>query len=157
MSKTKNVFISHIHKDDSKLADLKTLVKKQGYEFRDSSITSEKPNRAKDPDYIMNSILKPQIDWAGTMIVLITPDTHKSDWVNKEIEYAQQTDTRIVGVWAEGAKEADLPENLDKFADAIVGWDSQSIVDAVDGEDNHCGPDGAPSQKRPIERKACQA
>src|SRR4051812_33048409 len=97
-----NVFISHIHEDDHRLQPLKDLLKKEGCEARDSSITSEKPNNAKDPDYILNGILKPAIDWAGTIVVLVTPDTKDSDWVNKEIEYASEQGKNIVGVWDDG-------------------------------------------------------
>ena len=57
-----NVFISHIHEDDHRLQPLKDMLSKHGCEARDSSITSEKPNRAKDPDYIMHEILQPRID-----------------------------------------------------------------------------------------------
>lgn len=53
---TKNVFISHIHKDDEGLDDLKKLVAKHGMEARDYSITSDKGNNAKPPDYIKYDI-----------------------------------------------------------------------------------------------------
>ena len=53
---TKNVFISHIHKDDEGLDDLKNLVAKHGMEARDYSITSDKGNNAKPPDYIKYDI-----------------------------------------------------------------------------------------------------
>ena len=42
----KNIFISHIHKDDSKLKDLKKLLEKHGIEARDYSINADKPNQA---------------------------------------------------------------------------------------------------------------
>ena len=51
-NQTKNVFISHIHKDDAGLGDLKKLVARHGMEARDYSITSDKENNAKSPGYI---------------------------------------------------------------------------------------------------------
>ncbi len=77
-----NVFISHIHEDDDGLSDIKDLLTKSGCEFRDSSINSSNPNEANNPDYIKSEILGPRIQWAGTMVVLISPDTHESEWVN---------------------------------------------------------------------------
>lgn len=151
----KNVFISHIHEDDPELGKLKDLLASKGCEIRDSSINSSKPNNAKNPDYIMNSILKPQIDWAGTMMVLISPGTHESEWVNREIDYAHKQDKRIVGVWAHGAKDCDIPEKLDKYADAIVGWHGDSIIDAINGKDNWEASDGGPCEVRPIRRYGC--
>lgn len=59
----KNVFISHIHEDDATLQGLKDLLKRNGYEIRDGSIDSSKPNNAIDPDYIKSAILAPRIRW----------------------------------------------------------------------------------------------
>lgn len=50
--KIKNVFISHIHEDDEGLPKLKDISAKHGLQMRDYSITSDKPNRAKNEDYI---------------------------------------------------------------------------------------------------------
>jgi hypothetical protein len=55
------------------LAKLKDLVKKGGLAVRDSSINKTNPNDAKDPDYIKAQILAPQIQWASTLIVYVTP------------------------------------------------------------------------------------
>ena len=94
----KNVFISHVHEDDDGLAKFKDLVAKGGLTVRDSSINKTNPNDAKNPDYIKSQILAPQIQWASTLVVYITPKTKDSEWVNWEIEYAAKLGKRIVGV-----------------------------------------------------------
>ena len=71
----KNVFISHVHEDDAGLPELKDLIEKGGLTVRDSSIDSSSPNEAKDPEYIKSKILTPQIEWASTLLVYITPKT----------------------------------------------------------------------------------
>jgi hypothetical protein len=135
MPETKNIFISHVHEDDDLLPKLKDLIKHAGMEVRDSSINSDKPNAAKDPDYIMNNYLKPHIDWASTLVVLITHDTAQSDWVNKEIDYAVEQGKNIVGVFAQGATDADIPDELRKHGDAaVVGWQGDRIIDAINGK-----------------------
>ena len=78
MKDRKNVFISHIHEDDHRLPPLKKLLAKHGLDVRDASINSLKPNQAQNEDYIKYQILAPRIDWAGVLVVLITPDTCKS-------------------------------------------------------------------------------
>ena len=80
----KNVFISHVHEDDAGLRKMKELIAKGGLTVCDSSINSTKPNEAKDPDYIKTQILAPQIQWASTVLVYITPKTKESEWVNWE-------------------------------------------------------------------------
>ena len=152
----KNIFISHIHEDDSKLAKLKDLVKPHGMAVRDYSINSDKPNQAKDPDYIKNQILAPQIDQCSVMVVYISPGTKESAYVDWEIEYAQKNDKRIVGVWEYGEKECEVPAALDKYADAVVGWNGANIVDAINGEVGGWeSPSGEERDSRPIKRYDC--
>ena len=152
---TKNVFISHVHKDDEGLTDLKNLLKSKGMDVRDSSITNDKPNNAKSPEYIKSAILGPRIDWAGCMIVYISPETKNSDWVNWEIEYAAKQGKRIVGVWEHGEKECDLPDALKEYADAMVGWNGDAIIDAINGKDSWEKPDGGACDPVPLKRHPC--
>lgn len=155
---TKNVFISHVHEDDDGLAALKELIEKGGLAVRDSSINSSKPNDAKDPDYIKSKVLAPQIQWASTLLVYITPKTKDSEWVNWEIEYAEKKEKRIVGVYARGANECDVPEALEKYADDVQGWQSDGIVDAILGKTNEWHlPSGELRPPRPIKRYNCGA
>src|SRR5581483_8034635 len=60
MAESRNVFISHIHEDDHRLAPLRALLTNAGMEVRDGSIHSDKPNNAKSPDYIKFGILSPR-------------------------------------------------------------------------------------------------
>jgi MTH538 TIR-like domain (DUF1863) len=153
---TKNIFISHIHEDDSRLGDLKGLLAKHGMTARDSSINSTNPNQAKSEEYIKSQILAPQIQWAGTLVVYVSPATKNSDWVNWEIEYAHKLGKRIIGVWERGAKDCELPDALKNYADAVVGWTGTSIIDAINGDcDVWEKPDGAQFDRRPITPHRC--
>ena len=153
---TKNVFISHIHEDDEGLDDLKNLVARHGMVAKDYSITSDKENNAKAEDYIKNGILAPRIDACSTMVVYITPDTKKSEWVSWEIEYAHKREKIIVGVWELGSKGCEIPDALDQYGHAIVGWNGNKIVYAINGAysgfDKHDGTSFGP---RPITRHPC--
>jgi len=154
----KNVFISHVHEDDDGLGKLKDLVERGGLTIRDSSINSTNPNDANHPDYIKSEILAPQIRWASTLLVYITPKTKDSEWVNWEIEYAEKLGKRIVGVYAHGANECDVPEALEKYADDVRGWNSDGVVEAILGETNEWrNPAGELRDPRPIKRYGCSA
>jgi hypothetical protein len=156
-NEVKNVFISHIHEDDEGLGKLKELLGQSGFDIRDASITAEKPNKASDPNYIKAEILTPRIRWAGTFVVYITPETRDSEWVNWEIECAQKMGKRIVGVWAHGANESNLPNALDAYADAVVGWNSDRIIDAITGQTREWRTSsGAMHPPRPIVRYTCR-
>ena len=152
----KNVFISHIHDDDDGLAKLKGLLKEHGVTVRDYSIHKDNPNNAHSERYIKSAILAPRIQQSGTLLVYISPETRNSDYVAWEIEYAQQQGKPIVGVWAFGEKGCDVPEALDKYADAIVGWTGNGIIDAIEGKiDGSYSPDGTPAAERNIARYEC--
>src|SRR5260370_18421696 len=132
MADKKNVFISHVHEDDDLLPKLKDLIGKAGMEVRDGLINSDKPNEAQSEEYIKHEILAPRIQWASTLVVLISHDTADSWWVNWEIQYAVEQGKIVVGVFAQGAAEADIPEELRRCADAVVvAWQGDRIVDAT--------------------------
>jgi hypothetical protein len=156
MDKTKNVFISHIHEDDSELQAFKDLLGTRGYSIRDSSIDSSCPNDATSEAYIKQGILSPCIQWAGTVIVLISPQTHTSTWVNWETEYAGKLDKRVIGVYVRGGTESNVPAAFDKWGRALVGWNAQSIIDAIEGRiDDWRSPSGA-LVTRDVVRFTCQ-
>jgi hypothetical protein len=161
MTNTHNLFISHVHEDDAALQDLKALLARNGYRIRDGSIDSSKPNSATNPDYIKRAILTPKIRWACTMVVLISANTHRSPWVDWEIEQANRQGKRIVGVYVQGGKESDLPKPFKRYGDALVGWNSDNLMGAVRGEhDNWCEPaaDGSYTLRDPrwrLERYGC--
>ena len=154
---TKNVFISHVHEDDAGLGKLKDLVRNKGMEIRDASIHAGKENEATSPDYIKSQILAPQIDWASTFIVYITPKTKGSEWVNWEIEYAAKQGKRIIGIWAHGDNNCEVPDALKDLGDAVVvGWNADRIIDAINGINNDWeNPDGTQLNPRPIKRYSC--
>lgn len=81
MAEKRNVFISHVHKDDHGLQKLKDLLAPKGMDVRDSSIHTGKFNNATDEHYIKTQILAPAINWAGVFICYVSPQTKDSDWV----------------------------------------------------------------------------
>ena len=154
---TRNVFISHIHENDEGLTDLKNLVARHGLTCRDASITKGKFNEAHNEDYIKYQILAPRINWCSVLAVYISPETKNSDFVAWEIEYAHKQGKRIVGVWERGAKDCELPEALNRYADSVVGWNGESIVDAINGDSNDWHRlDGSGHDYRRIKRYSCR-
>ncbi len=152
----KNVFISHIHEDDAGLTKVKELLGRAGMTIRDGSINAEKPNNAKSPDYIKSEILAPRINWAGAFLCYVTPETKNSAYVTWEIEYAKKQGKRIIGIWGHGDQGCELPEALAEYADAVVGWNSDKIVDAIEGRFNgSTSPAGEPVNRRDIKRYSC--
>ena len=153
----KNIFISHVHEDDAGLSKLKDLLKDNGVTIRDYSINADNPNNAHSEEYIKSQILAPRIRQSGALVVYLSRETKDSDYVNWEIEYAHKEGKRIVGVWAHGEGGCEVPEALNDYGDAVVGWTGNRIIDAINGKtDGWENPDGTLSTPRDITRYSCR-
>ncbi len=148
-NKRRHVFISHHHGDDNEVSNLTSLLSRSGHDVRNSSIRAKPANQRKldegsVEDETIRRLLRRKISWAGTVVVLIGKQTHSRPWVNWEIEQANKQGKRIVGVYVQGGKEADVPPALEKYASAIVGWNTDGIMAAIDGTENSFEkPDGS--------------
>ena len=149
MNKQKNVFISHHHKDDAHVGKLTELLSKNGYDIRNSSIRAKPANQERiDKGLIKEAtirrLLRMKMSWAGTVIVLIGKETHTRPWVDWEINEAKKQGKNIVGVYEHGLKDkVELPNGLKDYSSSIVGWDSSSIIDAINGIPSFQNPDGS--------------
>lgn len=163
MSKSKNIFISHHHKDDNAVTDFTNLLSGKNYGIRNSSIRVKDKNKSRleknqIPRKTLERLLKMKIKWAGTVVVLIGSKTHSREWVNWEIESAGKQGKRILGVFMKGAKDSDIPESLEKYGDGLVGWNSEKIIAGIEGEDvGWCNSGGHPRNPTfNVKRISCQ-
>jgi hypothetical protein len=150
---TKNVFISHHHKDDASVDGLRDMLYGKGYNLRNSSIRVKPENQARIDqkqvsDRTIERLLRMKMRWAGQLIVVIGKETYNRPWVNWEIRIAHQLGKPIIGVFEHGLKDqVEIPENLNKYATSIVGWKSESVISALTGEGQFQKPDGSPCPK----------
>lgn len=152
----KNVRISHAIRDDSVVQELTVLLKKHGYSVQDSSKESNTLSEAAGEHYTKAG-LAPSIDWAGALLVLISPAIRTRQWVDWEIEYAERQGKRIVGVYVPGGGDADIPASFQMYGDALVGYQIDRVVEALRGTiTTWCNPDGLTVvPERDIERFTC--
>ena len=153
---TKNICISHAPQDDAVVQELKELLKGHGYSLQDSSKESHTSSGAAGEHHIKAG-LTPRIDWAGALLVLISPATRTRPWVDWEIEYAERQGKRIVGVYVPGGRDANLPASFQMYGDALVCCQIERVVEALNGTINTwCNPDGSILvPERDIERFTC--
>ncbi|MFH1982906.1 MAG: TIR domain-containing protein [Pseudomonadota bacterium] len=159
--KVKNVFISHHHKDDAHVDKLTKLLHSKDYHIRNSSIRAKPTNQKRldkglVKDATIKRLLRMKISWAGSVIVLVGKETHKRPWVDWEITQAHKQGKTIVGVYEYGLKEkVELPKSLEKYQTAQVGWDSQKIIDAIEGRSVFEYPGGSPYTRKDAGHYKC--
>jgi hypothetical protein len=142
MAKRRHVFISHHHADDAHVSALTDMLKRNGHEIRNSSIRAKPANQrrldeGRVSDNAIRRLLRMKMNWASTVVLLIGKETHARPWVDWEIRKAHELGKRIVGVYERGGRENDIPEAFKKYGDALVGWNSDNVVGAIDGT---CSP-----------------
>ncbi|HFD32969.1 MAG TPA: TIR domain-containing protein [Gammaproteobacteria bacterium] len=146
----KNVFVSHHHKDDASVDGITGMLSGKGYQLRNSSIRVNPDNQKrldqnKVSDRTIARLLRMKMRWASQVIVVIGKETHQRPWVNWEVKVAHQLGKPIIGVYENGLKDqVEIPENLKKYATSIVGWRSESVIDALEGKSQFQNPDGTP-------------
>jgi len=151
--KIKNVFVSHHHKDDASVDGLTNMLSGKGYHLRNSSIRVKPDNQRrldqnKVSDRTIERLLRMKMRWASQVIVVIGKETHQRPWVNWEVKAAHQLGKPIIGVYENGLKDqVEIPENLKNYATSIVGWRSDSVIDALEGKSQFQNPDGTPSPR----------
>ncbi len=150
MASRRHVFISHHHADDGHVGRLTEMLGRRGYEIRNSSIRAKPANQRRLNEGRINErtlkrLLRMKMSWASTVVVLIVKETHQRPWVNWEIEKAKELGKRIVGVYERGGTENDKPAAFEKYGDALVAWNSDKVIDAIEGKCNPFErPDGQP-------------
>lgn len=149
MSSTRrHVFISHHSRDDEDVGRLTDMLKRRGLDARNSSLRLKPKNKERweqkrIPERTLKRLLRMRIRWAGTLVVLIGKDTHSRPWVDWEIREAARQGKRIVGVFARGGGNADIPPSFEEFGNDLEHWNSKSIIRAIDGTENKfSNPDG---------------
>jgi len=150
---TKNVFVSHHHKDDASVDGLTRLAANKGFNLRNSSIRAKPENQKrindkKIPEQTLKRLLRMKMRWASQLIVVVGKETHSRDWVNWEIEQAHKMGMPIIGVYENGLTErVELPEKLADYGTALVSWRGESIIDALKGSSTFQNVDGSSADK----------
>jgi len=137
----RHVFISHHHNDDKKVDELTNLLIKGGSDVRNSSVRMKPANERRMAEGLVKEetirrILRMKISWASTVVVLIGKETHTRPWVDWEITQANKQGKRIVGVYEHGGTDAEKPAALERYGSAIVAWNTDSIINAIEGRSN---------------------
>jgi len=121
----KHIFISHAWNKDSNYQNLTDLFdKKKYFTWEDHSV----PKGNKIHTEVENEILG-RIHISDCFVVIASMDAVYSDWIKKEIIWAQVLDKPILGIKPWGAEK--VPLVVQEAAIEVLNWNTESIVEAI--------------------------
>ncbi len=122
----KRVFFSFIAEDRKKVDGLRLLAANDNFEieFYDESVKTA--INSQNADYIKAKI-REKIDRASVTVCLISDDTHKSAWVDWELEYSDKQGKKLVAMALKGVGSVVVPklikEKIGQNKLKFYGWD----------------------------------
>jgi len=133
--KTYDLFISHAWKYGDEYDRLISLLDNApNFKYRNYSAPSDKPleNLDKSPVNTSQEIkdaIHRKIDLVNCIVVISGMYCIYRDWMQFEIDYAVKKGKPIVAVKPYG--NTNIPSKIQKKADIVVNWNTDSIVSAI--------------------------
>lgn len=129
----RRVFISFRHADENKVNLLRGRVKNERSDLDFIDMSLQTPFNSENADYIMSGIRK-RIEGSSVTVVYVTEETHKSEWVNWEIEESLRQNKGVVVVNARSDSSKKMPDAVTENSDRvkIVPKKDKEIMKAID-------------------------
>ena len=128
-----HIFISHSWSHEDQYEKLIELLEDALYfSFKDYSVPRDDPIHDAPTSQKLYEAIKGQMTSASVVLILAGVYASYSKWINKEIEIAKnefETPKKILAIKPWGSQRTS--EFVRKNADQIVGWNGQSIANAV--------------------------
>ncbi len=124
-----NIFIPHAwdyQGDYQRLLGLLDGV--EGFEFKNYSVPREDPLDS-ETNKELEKALRRQMISSSVVVIPAGMYVHYREWIQREIKLAKELDKPIIAVRPWGSEQ--IPTVIKDCADEIVGWNKESIVDAI--------------------------
>ena len=124
------IFVSHSWDYDQEYARLVRLLEEANrFDFRNYSVLEQEQFDTKSDEELENALREKQIKPSSVVVVLAGMYSTHSKWIGREIRIAKKEGKPILGVKPWGN---DRTSNyVEQRADEMVGWNTDSIVDAI--------------------------
>ena len=127
-----NLFISHSWAYSDAYEKLVSLLDKaDNFTYKNYSVPKNDPIHDAKNDAQLKTAIRNQMQHASCVLILAGVYSTYSKWINIEIELAQEMNKTIIAIEPWAAEKTSL--TVKKSADAIVKWQTTSIVNAIKG------------------------
>lgn len=127
-----NIFISHSWSYGDQYEGLISLLKQAPYfSYKDYSVPKNDPIHNANSATQLKEAIRGKMQYASCVLILAGVYATYSKWINIEIELAKEMGKKIIAVQPWGAEKTSTV--VKNNADYIVGWNTNSIVNAIRG------------------------
>ncbi len=107
---SKKVFLSYAYQDRDIAEQVSRLLKKSGHDTDDMSFIDLRVDTKIGDD--VREAIKQQMCSASNVVIIVTPNSAKSQWVNYEAGMASALDKPIILIKSKDAKDVDFVTSL---------------------------------------------
>ena len=131
--KTHHLFISHSWSYSDAYDKLIKLLRERSYfRFADYSVPRDDPIHRAGTDRELREAIRRKMAFGSVVLIVAGAYASYSKWIDKEIDLARESfdpSKPIVAVEPWGSEKTSV--RVKEAADRIVGWNTDSIVDAI--------------------------
>lgn len=130
MTKTYHIFISHSWTYSDAYEKLVAMLNKSGISYKNFSVPKNDPLHTTGSDKDLYAAIKQQISGCSVILILAGVYASYSKWIDKEIKISKEEFSKpIIAIqpWNSEKTSVKVKYNADK----IVGWNVNSIVNAI--------------------------
>lgn len=128
-SKTYGLFISHAWEYSDQYRRVEAMLNDAPqFAWRNYSVPEHDPLHTKSKKEL-EAALYNQIKPASAVIILAGMYVPYREWIQEEIDIAVKMGKPIIAVAPRGSQR--MPQAVQEVADAVVGWASKSMTDAI--------------------------
>ena len=129
---TYNLFISHSWAYSDAYEKLVNLLNAKPYfDYNNYSVPKNDPIHNAPYEYQLKEAIRKQMQPASCVLITAGVYSTYSKWINIEIELAKSMNKKIIAIEPWGSEKTS--RTVKNAADVIVGWNTDSIVDAIRG------------------------
>ncbi len=130
---TFNLFISHSWRHGDTYDRLINLLRQRSYfDFKDYSVPKDDPIHNAPTSSQLREAIKDRMRTCGVVLIMCGVYATYSKWINEEMDLTKNGFSRpkpIIGIKPRGYER--LSTVVQEAADELVGWNTESIIDAI--------------------------
>ncbi len=127
-----NLFISHSWNYSDAYEKLVNLLNAKTYfNYKNYSVPKNDPIHNAPYEYQLKEAIRKRMQPASCVLIMAGVYSTYSKWINIEIELAKSMNKKIIAIEPWGSEKTS--RTVKDAADVIVGWNTDSIVNAIRG------------------------